>query len=96
MVLSVDEKSQIQALDRTQPGLTLRKGRLAARDHDTRLYKHHGTSTLFAALNLLDSTVIRRNMQRHRRREFIGFLNTVEPRVPAVRRCTSPRQLRGA
>ena len=63
IVLSVDEKSQIQALDRTQPGLPLKKGRLGTMTHD---YKRHGTTTLFAALNVLDGTVIGRNMQRHR------------------------------
>jgi transposase len=63
VVLSVDEKSQIQALDRTQPGLPLKKGRLGTMTHD---FKRHGTTTLFAALNVLDGTVIGRNMQRHR------------------------------
>ena len=65
IVLSLDEKSQIQALDRTQPGLPLKKGRLGTMTHD---YKRHGTTTLFAALNVLDGTVIGRNMQRHRHR----------------------------
>jgi transposase len=80
IVLSVDEKSQIQALDRTQPGLPLKKGRLGTMTHD---YKRHGTTTLFAALNVLDGTVIGRNMQRHRHQEFIRFLNTIEAQVPA-------------
>jgi transposase len=75
VVLSVDEKSQIQALDRTQPGLPMKKGRAGTMTHD---YKRHGTTTLFAALNVLDGTVIGRNMQRHRHQEFIRFLNTVE------------------
>jgi transposase len=79
IVLSVDEKSQIQALDRTQPGLPLKKGRLGTMTHD---YKRHGTTTLFAALNVLDGTVIGRNMQRHRHQEFIRFLNTIEAQVP--------------
>ncbi len=79
IVLSVDEKSQIQALDRTQPGLPLKKGRLGTMTHD---YKRHGTTTLFAALNVLDGTVIGRNMQRHRHQEFIRFLNAVEAEVP--------------
>src|SRR5246127_1798044 len=79
IVLSVDEKSQIQALDRTQPGLPLKKGRLGTMTHD---YKRHGTTTLFAALNVLDGTVIGRNMQRHRHQEFIRFLNTAEVQVP--------------
>src|SRR5271154_7074355 len=74
IVLSVDEKSQIQALDRTQPGRPLKKGRLGTMTHD---YKRHGPTTLFAALNVLDGTVIGRNMQRHRHQEFIRFLNTI-------------------
>ena len=80
IVLSVDEKSQIQALDRTQPGLPLKKGRVGTMTHD---YKRHGTTTLFAALNVLDGTVIGRNMQRHRHQEFIRFLNAIEAEVPA-------------
>jgi transposase len=80
VVLSVDEKSQIQALDRTQPGLPMKKGRCATMTHD---YKRHGTTTLFAALNVLDGTVIGRNMQRHRHQEFIRFLNAVNASVPA-------------
>src|SRR5665811_248115 len=80
IVLSLDEKSQIQALDRTQPGLPLKKGRAGTMTHD---YKRHGTTTLFAALNVLDGTVIGRNMQRHRHQEFIRFLNAVEAEVPA-------------
>ena len=76
----VDEKSQIQALDRTQPGLPMKKGRLGTMTHD---YKRHGTTTLFAALNVLDGTVIGRNMQRHRHQEFIRFLNAIEAEVPA-------------
>jgi len=79
VVLSVDEKSQIQALDRTQPGLPMKKGRAGTMTHD---YKRHGTTTLFAALDVLDGTVIGRNMQRHRHQEFIRFLNAVEREVP--------------
>ncbi len=79
VVLSVDEKSQIQALDRTQPGLPMKPGRAGTMTHD---YKRHGTTTLFAALNVLDGTVIGRNMQRHRHQEFIRFLNTVQAQVP--------------
>ena len=79
IVLSLDEKSQIQALERTQPDLPLRAGRRAAHTHD---YKRHGTTTLFAALNLLDGSVIGRCMQRHRHEEFVRFLNTVEREVP--------------
>jgi transposase len=80
VVLSVDEKSQIQALDRTQPGLPMKKGRAGTMTHD---YKRHGTTTLFAALNVLDGTVIGRCMQRHRHKEFIRFLNAIERAVPA-------------
>ena len=80
VVLSVDEKSQIQALDRTQPGLPLKKGRAGTMTHD---YRRNGTTTLFAAMNVLDGTVIGRNMQRHRHQEFIRFLNAVEREVPA-------------
>jgi len=79
VVLSIDEKSQIQALDRTQPGLPLKKGRGATLTHD---YKRNGTTTLFAALNVLDGTVIGQNMQRHRHQEFIRFLNQIERTVP--------------
>src|ERR1700738_2334122 len=78
IVLSLDEKSQIQALDRTQPGLPLKKGRAGTMTHD---YKRHGTTTLFAALNVLDGTVIGRNMQRHRHQEFIASS------TPPRRRC---------
>ena len=80
VVLSIDEKSQIQALDRTQPGLPMKKGRCATMTHD---YKRNGTTTLFAALDILDGKVIGRCMQRHRHQEFIRFLNTVERQVPA-------------
>jgi len=80
VVLSIDEKSQIQALDRTQPGLPLKPGKCATMTHD---YKRHGTTTLFAALNVLDGTVLGRCMKRHRHQEFIKFLNTVERKVPA-------------
>jgi transposase len=80
IVFSLDEKSQIQALDRTQPGLPMKKGRAGTMTHD---YKRNGTTTLFAALNVLDGTVIGRNMQRHRHQEFIRFLNTIEAAVPA-------------
>jgi transposase len=80
IVLSVDEKPQIQALDRTQPGLPVKKGRCATMTHD---YERHGTTTLFAALNVLDGTVLGRCMQRHRHQEFLRFLNAVEAAVPA-------------
>ena len=80
IVLSVDEKSQIQALDRTQPGLPLKKGRAGTMTHD---YKRNGTTTLFAALDVLDGKVIGRCMQRHRHQEFIRFLNAIEAEIPA-------------
>ena len=80
VVLSIDEKSQIQALDRTQPGLPMKTGRCGTMTHD---YKRHGTTTLFAALNVLNGKVIGRCMQRHRHQEFIRFLNAIEAAVPA-------------
>jgi transposase len=80
VVLSIDEKSQIQALDRTQPGLPLKPGKAGTMTHD---YKRHGTTTLFAALNVLEGTVLGRCMQSHRHQEFIRFLNAVEVAVPA-------------
>jgi transposase len=80
VVLSIDEKSQIQALDRTQPGLPMKKGRCATMTHD---YKRNGTTTLFAALDILEGKVIGRCMQRHRHQEFIRFLNAIEREVPA-------------
>src|SRR5215211_5951891 len=80
VVLSVDEESQIQALERTRPGLPMREGRCATATHD---YARHGTTTLFAALNVLDGTVLGRCMQRHRHQEFLRFLNAVEAAVPA-------------
>ena len=79
-MLSVDEKSQIQALDRTQPGLPMKKGRASTMTH---AYKRHGTTTLFAALDVLEGKVIGRCMQRHRHQEFIRFLNGIEAQVPA-------------
>ena len=80
IVLSLDEKSQIQALDRTQPGLPMKKGRAGTMTHD---YKRHGTTTLFAALDILEGKVIGRCMQRHRHQEFIRFLNAIEADIPA-------------
>ena len=80
VVLSIDEKSQIQALDRTQPGLPMKPGKCGTMTHD---YKRHGTTTLFAALNTLDGVVHGRCMQRHTHQEFIHFLNTVDRVVPA-------------
>ena len=80
VVLSIDEKSQIQALDRTQPGLPIKKGRAGTMTHD---YKRNGTTTLFAALNVLEGTVTGRNMQQHRHQEFIRFLNALDRDIPA-------------
>jgi transposase len=78
IVLSIDEKSQIQALDRTQPGLPMKKGRAGTLTHD---YKRHGTTTLFAALDVLEGKVIGQCMKRHRHQEFIRFLNVIDARV---------------
>src|SRR5450755_3904408 len=78
IVLSVDEKSQIQALDRTQPGLPMKKGRAGTMTHD---YERHGVTTLFAALDVLEGKVIGQCMKRHRHQEFIRFLNVIEARV---------------
>jgi len=80
LVLSVDEKSQIQALDRTQPLLPLRPGLPARQTHD---YKRHGTTTLFAALNMLDGKVIGQCLQRHRSQEFVRFLKKIDQETPA-------------
>ncbi len=79
LVLAVDEKSQIQALDRTQPGLPLKKGRCGTFTHD---YKRNGTMTLFAALNVLTGTVIGECLARHRHQEFIRFLRTLDRETP--------------
>lgn len=80
VVVSIDEKSQIQALDRTQPGLPLKPGKCGTMTHD---YKRNGTTTLFAALNILDGTVVGRCMPKHTHAEFIKFLNAVERSIPA-------------
>jgi transposase len=82
VVLSVDEKSQIQALDRTRPGLPIKKGRCGTMTHD---HTRNGTTTLFAALDVLEGKVIGRCMQRHRHQEFIRFLNAIEAEAPAGR-----------
>lgn len=79
IVLSVDEKTQIQALDRSQPGLPLKKGRCGTMTHD---YKRHGTTTLFAALNTLDGTVISETMERHRHEEWLKFLKRLDRETP--------------
>ena len=80
LVLCVDEKTQIQALDRTQPLLPLRPGYAARRTHD---YRRHGTTTLFAALDVATGRVIGQCHPRHRSREFRSFLNTIAANVPA-------------
>ena len=80
LVLSVDEKSQIQALDRTQPGLPLKKGRAGTMTHD---YKRNGTTTLFAALDVAAGTVIGECLARHRADEFLSFLKTIDRETPA-------------
>ncbi len=80
LVLCCDEKSQIQALDRTQPGLPLKKGRCGTMTHD---YKRNGTATLFAALNVLDGKVISLCQERHRHQEWIKFLRLVDDATPA-------------
>lgn len=79
LVLCVDEKSQIQALDRTQPLLPLRPGIPARQTHD---YKRNGTTTLFAALNMLDGKIIGNCMSRHRHQEFIRFLKKIDLETP--------------
>ncbi len=80
VVVSIDEKSQIQALDRPQPGLPLKPGKCGTMTDD---YKRNGTTTLFAALNILDGTVAGGCMPKHTRKEFIKFINAVERAVPA-------------
>jgi transposase len=82
LVLSVNEKSQIRALDRTQPSLPIKPGRAGTMTHD---YIRNGTTTLFAALNVLDGTVVGQCMQRHRHQEFLRFLNRLERDIPAGR-----------
>lgn len=79
LVLCVDEKSQIQALDRTPPGLPMKKGRCGTWTHD---YKRHGTTTLFAALNVLRGTVLGECMARHRHQEFLRFLRRLDRETP--------------
>jgi transposase len=79
VVLCMDEKSQIQALDRTQPSLPMKKGRAGTMTHD---YKRNGTTTLFAALNVLTGLVIGQCLPRHRHTEFLKFLRTIDREVP--------------
>ena len=80
VVFAFDEKSQIQALDRTQPGLPLKKGRAGTMTHD---YKRHGTTTLFAALDIATGEVLHERMSRHRHQEFLRFIRKIERSVPA-------------
>jgi len=79
LVLCCDEKSQVQALDRTQPGLPLKKGRAQTMTHD---YKRHGTTTLFAALNVLDGKIIGQCQQRHTHAEWLKFLRQIDRETP--------------
>jgi transposase len=79
MVLCVDEKSQIQALDRTQPGLPMKKGRCGTMTHD---YKRNGTTTLFAALEVLQGRVVGQCFERHRHQEFLRFLRRLDQEFP--------------
>jgi transposase len=82
LVLCCDEKSQIQALDRTQPGLPLKKGRAGTMTHD---YVRHGTTTLFAALNMADGALIGQNHDRHRHQEWLKFLQLIDAQTPPDR-----------
>lgn len=79
IVLCMDEKSQVQALDRTQPSLPMKKGRAGTMTHD---YKRNGTTTLFAALDVLTGKVIGQCLPRHRHEEFLKFLKTIDTQVP--------------
>ena len=82
LVLCCDEKSQVQALDRTQPGLPLKKGRAQTMTHD---YKRHGTTTLFAALNVLDGKVIGTCQERHTHVEWLKFLRQIDRETPKAK-----------
>lgn len=82
LVLCCDEKSQVQALDRTQPGLPLKKGRAGTMTHD---YVRHGTTTLFAALNVADGTLIGQCQDRHRHQEWLKFLQLIDAQTPPDR-----------
>ena len=85
LVLCVDEKSQIQALDRTQPSLPMKRGRAGTMTHD---FKRNGTTTLFAALNTLDGSVIGQCLPRHRHQEFLKFLRRLDRGSPQSWSCT--------
>jgi len=93
LVLCVDEKSQIQALDRTQPGLPLKPGRCGTLTHD---YVRHGTTTLFAALSMLDGKVIGQCMKRHHHQQFIRFLKIIDAHPPGSGASPDHRQLQHA
>jgi transposase len=80
IVLACDEKSQIQALDRTQPGLPMKKGRAGTMTHD---YKRNGTTSLFAAMNIADGTIISECLPQHRHQEWLRFLKLIKSQVPA-------------
>ena len=82
LVLCCDEKSQVQALDRTQPGLPMKPGRAATMTHD---YKRNGTTTLFAAISTLDGSVISRCEQRHRHSEWLTFLRQIDRETPRAK-----------
>ena len=84
LVFCCDEKSQVQALDRTQPGLPLKKWRAETMTHD---YKRHGTTTLFAALNVLDGKVIGQCQQHHTHAEWLTFLKKIDRETPRKKRC---------
>ena len=79
VVLCMDEKSQVQALDRTQPSLPMKKGRAGTMTHD---YKRHGTTTLFAALDVLTGKVFGKCFERHRHQEFLRFLRLIDTQIP--------------
>jgi hypothetical protein len=91
MVLYVDENRQIQALDRTQPELPMKRGRCGTFTHD---YERHGTTTLFAALNDLEGTVIGECYQRHRHQEFLKFLRQLNRALQGQDAASDCRQLR--
>ena len=90
IVLCADEKSQIQPLDRTQPGLPIKKGRCGTMTHD---YKRNGTATLFAALDALDGTVISMCDDRHRHQEWLKFLRVIDQVTPPEKELHDRRQL---
>lgn len=85
VVLCMDEKSSVQALDRTQASLPMKKGRAGTMTHD---YKRHGTTTLFAALNVLTGAVIGQCLPRHRHQELLKFLRRIDEQTPKELRIT--------